>query len=71
MRAIWSDKAAQREEVEGGEVLMQRSGVDVAEVNTPWSVMRQETGSERMLLLLLSFGRTGISVKKLSRLKRR
>lgn len=74
LRGILSDRAA-LEEDKDSEVevvmmmMMQRSGADWTSVNTPWSLMWGGHASQWMLLL--PFSHTDISVKKLSRLKRR
>lgn len=73
LRGILSDRAALKEdkdsEVEVVMMMMQRSGADWTSVNTPWSLMWGGHASQWMLLL--PFSHTDISVKKLSRLKRR
>lgn len=50
-------------------VMMQRSRADWTSVNTVWSGSRGEKASKRMMLM--PFSHKDISVKKLSRLKKR
>lgn len=69
LRVTLSDRTVLQDEKGIQAVMMRRSGEDWVSANTPRSLMFGENASEWMLFL--PFLRTDVSVKKLSRLKRR